>query len=319
MGCRAVNGPPRSGKNIIVVLVLLLAVILPITIALTYFQDAPSSTDNLQTQTATNSAAPEAAIDTPRPAQPTQTMRNAAPAQGTNCTYPADYWLATTQNWPAEITIGNLYYTQEQGIEFVTAQPSEVFNVLFIQLHAAYLNIISGASQSQIVKPMLEASEWLNKMLSGSDTARHEQGRALELAKTIRAYNDGEIGPGRCAAYTPPNGYFNNKISAAVLSLTPEIPVEATQTIDQALQTPTGMMRTPISGLPNLFATATRTPTGKPNPRSTLAPPTLRPSATHAPPTARPTSPPPTDTPRPVESTPTSAPPEEPTPTSPPI
>ena len=304
-------------------MVLLLAVILPIAIALTYFQDAPSSSDNLQSQTATNSALPPALSDTPRPAQPTQTVRKAAPAQGTNCTYPADYWLASTQNWPVEFTIGNLYYTQEQAIEFITAQPSEVFNVVFIQLHAAYLNIIAGASQSQIVEAMLEASEWLNKMLYGSELAKYEQARALELARVIQAYNDGETGPGRCGAYTPPQEYFSIKIRAAVLSLTPDIRLEATQTREQMEQTPTGMARTPAAGLPNLFATATRTPTSRPNPGATSAPPTqaatARPSATQAPPTPRPTSPPPTATPRPPDPTPTSAPPEEPTPTSPPI
>jgi hypothetical protein len=345
-----VNGPPHTGRNVIVVLVLLLAVILPITIALTIFQDAPSSTDDLQIQATTTSATPVAAVDTPRPAQPTKTVRKAEPAQANNCTYPADHWLASTQNWPAEITIGNLYYTQEQAIEFITAQPSDVFNVLFIQLHAAYLNILSGASQSQIVEPILQASEWLHQMLSGSDTAKHEQEWALELARHIQAYNSGETGPGRCAAYTPPKSYFNDKISAAVLSLTPDIRIEAAQTNSADIQTPTWMMYTPASGLPDLLSTATRTPTSRPNPGATSVPttlaPTVRPSATQVPPTDRPTSPPPTDrptslpptdhptsppptdhptsppptaTPRPAEPTPTTAPPEESTPTSPPI
>jgi hypothetical protein len=309
-------------------MVLLLAVSLPIAISISYFQGTPSgSTGNLQIQTATSSVTPGQASDTPRPTQVTKTVRNAEPAQGNNCTYPADHWLASTENWPAEVKIGSLYYTQEQAIEFVTTQPSQVFNVLFIQLHSAYLNIISGASQSQIVEPMLEASDWLNKTLYGRDNAKHGQERALELARTIQAYNDGEIGPGRCAAYATPSGLFNNKISIAVLSLTPDISLEAGQTTEPYLQTPTRAVRTPASGPPIAFATATSTPTRRSNSDPAPIPhtliPTVRPSATQAPPTAQPTSPPPTsppptNTPRPVEPTPTSAPPEESTPTSPP-
>jgi len=309
-------------------MVLFLALLLPIAIALSYFQDAPrTSTGNLQILTATQNATQEQATVTPRPAQPTKTVRKAAPAQENNCTYPADHWLVSTENWPAEITIGSLYYTQEQAVEFVTAQPSEVFNVLFIQLHAAYLNMLSGASQHPIVDTMIEASDWLNKAFSGSEIAKHGQERGLELAKTIQEYNAGEIGPGRCAAYTTPLGLFSNKISAAVLSLTPDIRVEATQTDQPNLRTPT---RTLASPPPVLFSTATPTPTRRSEPGATQIPstpiPTPQPTATQAPPTARPTtpptphptSPPLTDTPRPVEPTPTSAPPEEPTPTSPP-
>jgi len=309
--------------------------LLPIAIAVSYFQDAPTtSIGSVQIQTATQSVNPGLATDTPRPARATKTVRNAEPAQGNNCTYPANHWLVSTENWPAEITIGNLYYTQEQAIEFVTAQPSGAFNVLFIQLHAAYLNVLSGASQSQIVEPMIEASDWLNKVLYGSDIAVHGHERGLELAKVIQAYNDGEIGPGRCAAYSLPLGLFSNKISAAVLSLTPDVTIEAAQTNVPTLRTPTTVIRTPASSLPTTFSPATRTPTRRPDIKPSVIPPTLaptlaptaQPSATQVPPTARPTSPPtprptsppPTDTPRPAEPTPTSAPPEEPTPTSPP-
>ncbi len=92
-----------------------------------------------------------------------------------------------------------------------------MFNILFIQLHAAYLNILSGAGQSQIVEPMIEASDWLNKALSGSDITQYEQQRAISLAKAIQAYNDGETGPGRCPLETTSLSLFSNNISAAAL------------------------------------------------------------------------------------------------------
>jgi hypothetical protein len=308
----------------IVVFVLLLAVLLPIVVSLSYFKDAPgTSTGNPQIQTATESAMPVLASDTPRPAQPTKTVRSAPPAQGSNCTYPADHWLVSAENWPAEITIGNLYYTQEQAIEFTTAQPGEVFNILFIQLHAAYLNILSGATQSQVVEPMIEAGDWVNKALYGSDIVKHGQARGLELAKTLQAYNDGETGPGRCGDYTSPLRLFSTNISAAVLSLTPATSLEATQANDIVANTPTAVLRTPSSShttqLPFVSRTPTRNPDSQPPSIPPTKAPTVQPTATQVPPTPRPTSPPPTNTLRPAEPTPTSAPPEEPTPTSPPI
>jgi hypothetical protein len=313
-----VNSPQHSGRNIIILIVLFLALLLPIGFTFSYFQDTLTSDAAIQVETETQNATPLLASATSTVVPPTRAIRTANPAQGTNCTYPATYWLVSPDNWPAEITIGNLYYTQDQAIEFVTARPAGMFNILFIQLHAAYLNILSGAGQSQIVGSMIEASDWLNKTLSGSDITQYEQQRAISLAKAIQAYNDGETGPGRCPLETTSLSLFSNNISAAALSLTPEITIVVTQTSISATRTPVAGIRTPAIIFPPSLSTATKTPTRRSDslpPNPTTPAPTHQPTATPAPPTSLP----PTDTPRPIEPTPTSAPPEEPTPTSPPI
>ncbi len=305
-------------------MVLFLALLLPIGFTFSYFQDTITSDAAVQTESATQNAPPLLASATSSAVPPTRAIRTANPAQGTNCTYPATYWLVSTDNWPAEITIGNLYYTQDQAIEFVTARPTGIFNILFIQLHAAYLNLISGAGQSQIVAQMIEASDWLVEALSDSDITQYQQQRALSLAKAIQAYNDGETGPGRCPLETTSQSLFSNSISAAALSLTPEITIEITLTSSPVVHTTVPRRtRTAAVIIPPLFPTAAKTPTQRtdswPTARPNTPAPTPQPTMTPAPPTSPPTSPPPTDPPQPVEPTPTSAPPEEPTPTSPPV
>ena len=248
-----------------------------------------------------------------------------------NCTYSAIYWVNHLENWPAQVLIFDLNYTKEDATTWIETDSVDVFTLLFTQFQVAYLNIISGADPSGVNQAMIEASRWLANHPSGSQVVEADGLYGMDLAAYLSRYNDGLLGPGRCADEPFAGSYGNDSFLAPVLSITPSSiglfnPVTATL---EFTLTPTGLSQI-ATRTPPRISTATVRPTQGANltasvpsatPRQPTAtqPPPPPPTATQAqppPPTAtQPPPPPPTAT-QPPPPPPTAAPTEEPPPTS---
>ena len=258
---------------------------------------------------------------------PIQSDANPTPKR--NCTYSVLYWLAHRETWPYQVIINDLNYTQEEAFAIVADTPLDVSGVLFLQVHSAYLNIISGADPSDVRITILDASDWLSQHPSSSALTAEDQQRGLKLARALMDYNSGIVGPGLCSQQSSSNG---NQFTGI---LTPDLSgvsllETATQTVT-ATRSPTSVSTRASTVFPPGQSTPTATRDGSNNPTqmvtsipatrtSVVIQPTTRPTQPPPPTSTQPpppTSPPPTVVP-PDPPTPTSPPPEEPTPTSPP-
>ena len=246
-----------------------------------------------------------------------------------NCTYSAIYWVNHQENWPYQVIIFDLNYTKEDAARWIETDRVDVFTLLFTQFHVAYLNIISGAEASGVNQAMIEASRWLTNHPAGSLLVEADGLYGMDLAAYLARFNDGRIGPGKCADEPAADSYGKNGFLAPVLSVTPSAsglfnPVTATAefsltpTSQRATRTatrfpgsasPTSTIRS-TSGAGAPVATATQPPP----PTATRPPP---PTATQPPPPTATQPPPPTPVPT-QEPPPTMPPTEDPPPTAPP-
>ncbi|MFQ6005143.1 MAG: hypothetical protein ACE5OQ_06520, partial [Woeseia sp.] len=135
-----------------------------------------------------------------------------------NCTRKAKFWRKNPQAWPVnEIELAGIVITRENGGTFVVpegdddddheTEPYEENDFeddadrpsgLIRQLLAAWLNILSGADSSAIAGELDAAEAWLLENPPGSKPKGDVKRAGDTLRKTIRNYNKGKTGPGKC-------------------------------------------------------------------------------------------------------------------------
>jgi hypothetical protein len=250
----------------------------------------PANTDRSTPQ----STLPVSLAVSPSPARTLQGTPVQTAASTSNCTYTMYYWINQPEAWMIEnVVIGTLSYTRGEAILILQTESDDAKTLLLQQFFTALLN--SLRADASVVAPTLSnASDWLDEHTLGVEVTETDRQAALSMTQTLLEYNNGLIGPGRCAdePTTP------TPLPSATLTptLTP---------------TPTRA----ITSRPTLRPTATQEkdkdkPTDEPQP-------TDKPTSE---PTKEPTKPPPkpTSTSKP-RATPTSAPTDEPpTPIPPP-
>jgi hypothetical protein len=203
-----------------------------------------------------------------------------------NCTRSEMYWGNHTDVWPSKVTIGNLTYTKDEVTEIFDNQSGDVAAGLFVQLHTAFLNSVSGADYSAVYQTILDAANWIRINHVGSEISEIDQENGISFEKILADYNEGRLGPGSCPAEPTP--------SPAPATLTPTM--TATPTV--VLYTPRSPTATQESGKPH-------NPSKKPNPSPRpTSQPTKKPDDTSVPPPTKaptsvphPTIPPPTPAP----------------------
>ena len=250
----------------------------------------------------------------------------ASPLPERNCTYPANYWFNHIESWPAQVIVNDLNYTKEDAVGWIETDSVDVFTLLFLHFHVAYLNILSGADSSDANLAMIEANRWLANHPAGSPLVEEDGLYGMDLAAYLSRFNDGRLGPGRCADESS-SGKNNQKIVLPlVFSTTPSAiglfnPVNATL---QFTLTPTGgsqhATRTPLRFPGSAIPTSTSRPTQGSNTTASVptATATHQPTATQAPPPTATQPPPPTAT-QPPPPTATQPPPPTPVPTQEPL
>ena len=227
--------------------------------------------------------------------QPTQTSTLYASPTNTkdpakNCTHSTTYWESHPEAWPGTVIIANFTYTKDDITTVIEAQSSEVDAVLFIQLHTAFLNAVSGADYDKIYNTIIDAANWLNLHPVGGEISQPDQQTAISFVKILEDYNDGQLGPGPCIGDATPIPAESTSLPTAMVSLTATFrPPAMTATAVQATSQPH----------PHVPPKNTNTP------HPSQPPPTQEP-----PPSPVPTSIPPT------QPVPTSVPPTQPLPTS---
>ncbi len=217
------NGNPGPFRYVVIGLVILLAASVPLVMYLRYSPAAQILPGEFRTPTATANQSLAIITATPGHVPLAAIPRTGLPERQNNCTFSAWHWLEQPEIWPAQVSVGSLNYTQEEALRLIREGPVDVFKILFIQFHTAYLNVIWGADPAQITEAMFEASQWLLEHPGGSTLTEEESQRGLKIAKTLQEYNDGDIGPGRCPAEAPVPKLAGTAFLRAALSLTPEL------------------------------------------------------------------------------------------------
>jgi len=217
---------------------LIASVVLSVVIVYHYFYKVKVNTGPLTptpsvTATITITITPTPTRTATLPASPTPQVDSSM-----NCTHSVTYWANHTETWPYQIVIDNFTYTIGEAAAIYSAQNKDVAAYLFLQLHAAFLNFLSGADTSAVNKTMSDAANWLNIHLVGSPINESDQQTGIALGMTLASYNNGRLGPGRCA-------------NDPALVPADEIPLP-TATVTSTVETVT------------ITATATRRPTRRP-------------------------------------------------------
>lgn len=122
------------------------------------------------------------------------------------CTHSQGYWKTHPEAWPLdEIMLGGQTYSKETALEILNNPPKgDAAYVLAVQLIAAKLNIAGGADDSLIADSILAADAWLSEHPIGTDPKGEAREQGIALAEKLEAYNNGEIGPGKCDDKEPP-------------------------------------------------------------------------------------------------------------------
>ncbi len=229
--------------------------------------------------------------------QPTQTSNlNSNPTStidpAKNCTHSTAYWSNHPDVWPSKVIIGNYSYTKDEATAIFETNSNDVASALFIQLHTAFLNVVSGAEYNEVNQTIIDASNWLGLHPVGSEFNQTDEQAGLNLGITLFDYNAGKLGPGPCADDVTP---------------VPEQPTASPTTTEAAPTATYRIARTATASEdsngshPHAPPKKTSTPV-RPTDAPTQPPPTSEP-----PPTPAPTSIPPKPTPAPTR-------PPEPTP-----
>jgi hypothetical protein len=192
-----------SNKNLVWLLILeaalIVSVVLSVVIVYYYFYKVKVNTGPLTpTPTATTTITITVHSKPTRaatlPASPTPLVDTAK-----NCTHSVTYWANHTETWPYQVIIDNFTYTIGEAAAIYSAQHKDVAANLFVQLHAAYLNFLSGADPSAANKTISDTAIWLNTHPVGSPINDFDQQTGITLGMTLASYNNGRLGPGRCA------------------------------------------------------------------------------------------------------------------------
>lgn len=116
------------------------------------------------------------------------------------CTHSVGYWKTHPETWPLEeIMLGEQIYSKEAAIGILnTPSKGDATYILAVQLIAAKLSIAAGADDSEIADTIEQADAWLIENPLGSNPKGEEREEGIALAEDLEAYNEGDIGPGKC-------------------------------------------------------------------------------------------------------------------------
>jgi hypothetical protein len=178
---------------------LIVGVIFSVVIIYHYFYRGEVKTSTATptpsvTATITKTITPSPTRTATFPASPTPQVNSSK-----NCTHSVTYWANHTETWPNQVIIDNFTYTIGEAATIYSAQNKDVAAYLFVQLHAAFLNFLSGADTSAVNKTMSDAANWLNIHPAGSPINEVDQQTGITLGMTLASYNNGRFGPGHCA------------------------------------------------------------------------------------------------------------------------
>ncbi len=134
-----------------------------------------------------------------------------------NCTRRASFWRRNAEEWPLdELEIAGYTVQQTTGGRIIVQMNDDDDNMdpvqfddeveheadrpnrLFRQLIAAWLNVLSGASDDAIAATLAEAEAWLVHNPMGTRPSFRERREGRIIKHKLRRYNAGRIGPGRC-------------------------------------------------------------------------------------------------------------------------
>jgi len=217
------------------------------------------------------------------------------------CIHTVIYWADHTELWPSIVRIDHFTYTKDDSLAAYNKSSSDLTTDLFIQLHAAYLNLNNGSNNSTIEKTVVSAADWLFSHSNGTPINDTDKQEATKFTSDLANYNNGRLGPALCSNET----LFSpaTVVPSSTFTLTP------TQTIffvtRAATHTPTttSMPNPPPQNIPT--RTQTLIPTNAPT-ATQIVLPTLVPTVPSTPvPTIIPTAVP---TPVPTEVPPTAVP-----------
>ena len=115
------------------------------------------------------------------------------------CVHSAVYWSNHTENWPAQLMIGNITFSKEEGITVFKAPIKDVYGYLFIQMTAAYLNNINASPSNNVKKTITDAATWLRIHPAVSELIESDRQTGISLGMTLADFNNGKLDPGLCA------------------------------------------------------------------------------------------------------------------------
>ena len=177
----------------------------------------------------------------------------------TNCTYPISYWMEHPELYPSQILFGSEVYKANEIREMLTQSDQNPAAKLQAELVGAFLNISSGADQTDIETTIFQAYSWLVQHPAGSETAAGEIDAGLRYFYLLEAYNLGLAGVVAC-----PEGItrITPEITTASVTTTvfiTTIPSQTPTLTQTETPSPTGSSTTPISTVIYLSPTATPT------------------------------------------------------------
>ncbi len=278
---------------ILAVAVVAVAVIVPMVI-LSDYNDAIAEIGEQATPPTIEVSPTPSLTPTPQVAlvatdSPIQTEPIVTPSK--NCTYTAVYWVYNPESWPSQVIIGSLNYTKQEASRIIAITGQDIPALLFLQLHAAYLNINGGADPRAVEEAMIDASDWLEEHPVGSVVLPADLSQGFFLAKILDQYNNGELGPGHCSDEPSALTYFALKTPVPLLQITL---ARITVTLP--------VTPTPTSTYTSTPPPVTLAPTTIPAPTNTKKPDEPKPKPTQPPP--EPTKPPPEPTEKPKPTNP---------------
>jgi hypothetical protein len=195
-------------RNKLLVVVLLLAIVLVASLALSMIISSNEyrGIANTDPWTPNPTVSPTQKITilyqpTQSVSKPSSQPHNQNPAS--NCTHQAAYWASHQDTWPAGAVIGDLTYTKEEAEKYFTLAGSTAPD-LFIQLHAAFLNFLSGADTQLVENSIIDAANWISLHPEDSEISETEQQAADVLENSLAEYNSGLTGPGLCTGEPTP-------------------------------------------------------------------------------------------------------------------
>jgi hypothetical protein len=130
------------------------------------------------------------------------------PPKEPGCTLSQGDWASMDPAaWPIDgLTIGDITYSNE-ALHEILNRSSDVGNasiILYRQYIAAVLNVAAGAGSLTIDEAAADTLAWFEENLGeeglpGNVRTNTELGKeALDLANLLKAFNEGEVGPGAC-------------------------------------------------------------------------------------------------------------------------
>ena len=116
------------------------------------------------------------------------------------------FWKNHPEVWPDGVTIGDMFYTQEDALKILSTPPAggDAFYILAHQLIAAKLNVASGAlTPEAVATTIVDADAWLVLHPLGSNPRGADRQQGIALAQVLDAFNNGLLNSEVCTTPTP--------------------------------------------------------------------------------------------------------------------